>query len=429
MSLPSFNSRRSAVYSTHGVAASSQPLATEIGLSILKAGGNAADAAVAMAAALNVTEPCSTGIGGDCFCMFFDAATGKVSGVNGSGRTPKSLNLDQVRADGITGVDLPLTHPHTVTVPGAAAGWCDTLDKFGTMTIDTVLAPAIKMAEEGFPVHPMAAHGWESGSYLLKEPTNKYGGAMLKPDGQAPKAGDIMRMPELAATFREVAAKGKDGFYKGRIAEAIATVLKEMGGVMTVEDIEAHTTTFEDPIMVDYKGHQIYEIAPNGQGLTALMALNILEEFDLKEMGHNSTAMRLSFADTRWYVTDPEHSDIPLGGMLSKSYAKARRDLMSPDAAVVDPVKGAPADYSDTVYFSVVDGDGNACSFINSNYMGFGSGIVPEGCGFTLQNRASKMPLDPEHPNGHVQVLCNMIEFGMDPQEALDAARFCVGPG
>jgi len=283
-----------------------------------------------------------------------------------------------------------------------------------------------------------------------------------------------MRMPELAATFREVAAKGKDGFYKGRIAEAIATVLKEMGGVMTVEDIEAHTTTFEDPIMVDYKGHQIYEIAPNGQGLTALMALNILEEFDLKEMGHNSTAylhhlieaMRLSFADTRWYVTDPEHSDIPLGGMLSKSYAKARRDLMSPDAAVVDPVKGAPADYSDTVYFSVVDGDGNACSFINSNYMGFGSGIVPEGCGFTLQNRASKMPLDPEHPNvlapnkrpyhtiipgmavkdgalfasfgvmggfmqpqGHVQVLCNMIEFGMDPQEALDAARFCVGPG
>lgn len=471
-----FCSRRSNVFCTNGAVASSQPLASEVGLSVLKSGGNAADAAVAMAAALNVTEPCSTGIGGDMFCLFFDAKTGETHGINGSGRTPAALTMARVRADRITGPELPHTSPHTVTVPGACAGWADTVTKFGsgTKTLADLLQPAIRMAEEGVPINEICAHWWADGSHLLKTPQNPHGKDMLMPDGEAPKAGEIMKMPLLAKTFRAVAEGGVDAFYDGPIAEAIVATLKAQGGVMTTADLKGHKSSFDKPISTNYRGVDVFEIAPNGQGLTALMALNILEGFDLSKMGHNSPAylhhcieaLRLSFSDTRWFVTDPEHSDIPLSGMLSKGYGEARRALMKSDTAVVDPVRGAPVDYSDTVYFSVVDGEGNACSFINSNFMGFGSGLVPEGCGFTLQNRAAKMELIPEHPNclapgkrpyhtiipamavkdgklmacfgvmggfmqpqGHVQVIANMVDFEMSPQAALDAPRFCIGPG
>eukprot|EP00041_Stephanoeca_diplocostata_P012880 m.217381 g.217381 ORF g.217381 m.217381 type:complete len:557 (+) comp19125_c0_seq1:156-1826(+) len=469
-----FNSRRSSIYATGGMAASSQPLATEIGLRVLQGGGNAADAAVAMAAALNVTEPCSTGIGGDCFCLFYDAKEKKVHGMNGSGRTPEKMTIDYARAQGITSDELPHTSVMTVTVPGAAAGWVDTIEKFGTQTLAEVLQPAIDLAEHGFPVHTIAAQGWKNGAHLLTADNNPHGKDMLLPDGHAPKEGQVMKLPKLAATFRRLATEGRDGFYKGAVAQAIVDVITAGGGCMTLRDLENHVTTFEDPISVNYRGVDVYEIAPNGQGLTALMALNILEGFDVSNFGHNSVqylhhvieALRLSFADTQWFVTDPTKFDIPLEGMLSKAYAAARRDTIRADKCTADVVRGSPGDYSDTVYFTTVDKDGNACSFINSNYMGFGTGLVPENGGFTLQNRGCKMPLDAHHPNhlegnkrpyhtiipgmalrngelystfgvmggymqpqGHAQVLMNMIDFGMSPQAALDAPRVCVGPG
>lgn len=475
-------SRRSPVYSLHGACASSQPLASSAGAKILCEGGNAADACVAIAAVLNLTEPCSTGIGGDAFCLFYDAATKKVSGLNGSGRSPAALNLATLKAEGIGGDSLPLFHAHTVTVPGAAAAWADTITRFGKLSLPSVLAPAIKMARNGFPVHPVAAHGWQRGAHLLQNPANKHGGDMLMPNGEAPSSGDVMINPNLANTFERLAKQGKDGFYRGEVAKAIVETVQEHGGVMTLEDLEAHIdcdsgpTTDVTPISVDYCGVTVHEIPPNGQGLTALIALNILSELeeDLADLGHNSAeylhllieALRLAFADTNYYVCDLEKTSIPLEGLLSREYAKTRAALIDRSRAVVDPVKGSPVASSDTVQFTVVDKDGNACSFINSNYCGFGTGLIPVGCGFTLQNRGANFSLVEGHPNclegrkrpyhtiipgmatkdgelfcsfgvmggfmqpqGHVQVLANMIHFGMDPQQALDAPRFCIGPG
>ena len=465
-----FNSRRSPVYGTHGMVASSQPLATMAGIEILKKGGNAADAAVAVASSLNMTEPCSTGIGGDAFCLFFDAKTKSVKGMNASGRAPAALSIEYLAEHGITG-QLPPTSPHTVTVPGAAAGWVDTLEHFGTMSMSEVLAPAIKLGEEGFPVSPITARAWKSGVPKLKNGPHYL--EMLK-DGYAPAAGEIMKNVNLANTFREVAEHGKAGFYEGRIAEEIVKVLEPMGGVMAVEDLKNHYNTFPEPITTNYKGLDVYEIPPNGQGITALIALNILEEYDFSGVPHGSTkhlhtlieAMRLAFADTRWYVADPDVTSVPVSELISKQYAAKRRALLNPEKATVDVQKGSPVAGSDTVYFCVVDGMGNACSFIISNYAGFGTGIIPKGCGFTLQNRGFGFSLDPDHPNrlepnkrpyhtiipgmlmqdgelyapfgvmggfmqpqGHAQVVVNMVDFGMNPQEALDAGRFCILDG
>ncbi|RLI02030.1 gamma-glutamyltransferase [Candidatus Bathyarchaeota archaeon] len=462
-----FNSRRSPVYGTHGMVASSQPLASMAGIEILKKGGNAADAAVAVASSLNMTEPCSTGIGGDAFCLFFDAKTKKVRGLNASGRAPAALNLEYLAEHGIKD-RLPPTSPHTVTVPGAAAGWVDTIEKFGTMTMPEVLAPAIRLGEEGFPVSPITARAWDRGIPKLK--TGPHYEEMLL-NGKAPRAGEIMKNKNLAHTFHEVAEHGKAGFYEGRIAEEIVKVLEPMGGVMTVDDLKNHYNTFPEPITTNYKGLDVYEIPPNGQGITALIALNILEEYDFTGVPHGSTkhlhtlieAMRLAFADTRWYVADPDVTDVPIQELISKKYAAKRRKLLNPEKATVDVQKGSPVAGSDTVYFCVVDGMGNACSFIISNYAGFGTGIIPKGCGFTLQNRGFGFSLDPEHPNrlepnkrpyhtiipgmlmqdgelyapfgvmggfmqpqGHTQVVVNMVDYGMNPQEALDAGRFCI---
>jgi gamma-glutamyltranspeptidase/glutathione hydrolase len=460
-----------------GMVAASQPLASAAGLEILAAGGNAADAAVAAAAALNVTEPTSTGIGGDMFALYFDSQTGRVTALNGSGRAPAALTIDRIRREGIEG-DLPPYHPYTITVPGACAGWCDLIEKHGSLPMRRLLAPAIKLAEEGFPVQMITSHFWQGGA--RRQLATALNGRELTIDGRGPNAGEIFRNPNLARTFQRVAEGGKKAYYEGEIAEAIASTIQRAGGCLTVADLAAHTSTWDQPVSTTYRGYRVYECPPNGQGLTALIALNILEGFDLASSAPLSAdrlhleieAMRLAFADTRWHVTDPEFTRIPISELLSKDYAAQRRKLIHKCKAVLDPKRGAPVASSDTVYLSVVDQFGNACSFINSNYMGFGTGIVPAGFGFTLQNRGHNFSLDPKHPNallprkrpyhtiipamatrltspeegetlfasfgvmggfmqpqGHVQVFSALVDDGFDPQTALDQPRFCIEVG
>ena len=470
MSDITFASRRSPVYGRRGMVAASQPLAVAAGLEILAAGGNAADAAVATAAALNVTEPTSTGIGGDCFALFYDASPGQVTALNGSGRAPAALTLARLAQEGF-GRELPPYHPYTITVPGACAGWCDLSERHGRLPLSRVLAPAIRLAEKGFPVAPITAYFWARGveGQLALAP----GGQELTIEGRAPRAGEIFHNPGLARTLRAVAEGGKTAFYQGRIAEAIAVTIQRAGGCLSVEDLASHRSTWDEPISTTYRGLRIWECPPNGQGLAALLALNMLEGFDLASQDPLSAerlhleieAMRLAFADANWYVTDPQFTNLPICQLLSKEYAAERRRLINPGRATPNPRRGSPVTGSDTVYFSVVDGKGNACSFINSNYMGFGTGIVPSGWGFSLQNRGHNFRLDPAHPNalapgkrpyhtiipalitraeddaliacfgvmgglmqpqGHVQVVVALADDKLDPQAALDRPRFCI---
>ncbi len=399
-----FTSRRSPVYARRGIVAASQPLAAAAGLEILAQGGNAADAAIATAAALNVTEPTSTGLGGDCFALVYDAATRRVSALNGSGRAPAGLTLERLAREGLAD-KLPPYHAHCVTVPGACAGWCDLIERHGSLPLSRILAPAIRLAEEGFPVAPLTARAWESG--VNRQLCTALGGQELTIDGHAPRAGEIFRNPGLARTLQRIAEGGKVAFYQGEIAEAAAQVVQAAGGCLTPADLAAHQSAWETPISTLYRGVRIWECPPNGQGLTALLALNLLEGFDLAVLPPLSAerlhleieALRLAFADTRWYVADPAFNPAPLDALLSTAYAAERRALIDPRRASLDRAHGSPVAGSDTVYFSVVDGWGNACSFINSNYMGFGTGLVPAGWGFTLQNRGHNFSLDPQHPN------------------------------
>jgi gamma-glutamyltranspeptidase/glutathione hydrolase len=479
-----------------GMVASSQPLATASGLEILSRGGNAADAAVATAAALNVTEPGSTGIGGDMFALFYEAGTGAITALNGSGRAPASLTLDLLRKNGF-GVGathespLPPYHPYTITVPGACAGWCDLVEQHGSLPLTEVLAPAIRLAEEGFPVAPITAYFWQrAAERQLRLALN---GGEMTIAGRGPQAGEIFRNPGLARTLQKVAEGGKKAFYEGEIAEAIAATIQAAGGCMTVDDLAAHRSTWDEPISTSYGGLRLWECPPNGQGLTALIALNILAGFDppadplsADRLHLEIEALRLAFADTRWYVADPLHRETSevfktsevYSALLSKEYAAERRKLINPKKATLDQPRGAPVAGSDTVYLCVVDKWGNACSFINSNYMGFGTGIVPSGWGFTLQNRGHNFSLDPAHPNalapgkrpyhtiipalatreqrvessgqlistheslfsafgvmggfmqpqGHLQVFLALAQ-GLDPQAALDLPRFCIEDG
>ncbi|KZT62137.1 gamma-glutamyltranspeptidase [Calocera cornea HHB12733] len=476
-----FNSRRSVVYSAKGIVSSTQPLASAAGLEILKAGGNAVDAAVATAAALNVTEPSCTGIGGDAFCLYYNAKDKTVKGMNASGRAPKALTIEHLRSRGITGNAIPLTDLNSVTVPGAAAGWVDATAAFGTMKLADVLAPAIRLAEEGVPVSELHASGWKRSENLIKNASPDAHAMLL--NGRAPRAGEIMTFPDLARTFREVVEKGKDGFYKGRVAEEIVKLIKAKGGVMELEDLAAHETTMVEPISYTYGGEDgvtVYECPPNGGGITALLALGILDAMqesgkipNVLTLPHNGPeylhalveALRLAFADSRYYVADPEFEHVPVKELLSKEYLRKRAELF--DATKQNPVikHGYPANSSDTVYLSVTDQWGNACSYIQSNYAGFGTGAIPHGCGFTLQNRGSNFVLEKGHPNelkggkrpyhtiipamalrgdklflcygvmggfmqpqGHVQVLLNALR-GYTMQAAMDAPRFCISSG
>ena len=469
-----FISRRSPVLCRHGAVSTSQPLATNIGLDILKAGGNALDACVAMAAALNVTEPTSTGLGGDCFAIFYDAERRTVEGLNGSGRAPAALHPAAVPPEHRVGDSLRPHSVHSVTVPGAAAGWMDALQRWGSgMSLAAVLAPAIALAEEGFPVSPITADSWRGQESLLRR---HEGGHQLLISGRAPAAGEIFRNPNLARTLRLLAERGKDGFYSGEVAEATIALLQSQGGLHAQSDLSSHRSSFPAPLSVRYRGVDIHELPPSGQGITALIALNILSQLQppLSHYAVHSAdhlhllieAMRLAFADTRWYVADSEHS-APTDWLLSAEYAKQRAALIDPKKATVNQQRGAPVVGSDTVSFCAVDGQGNACSFINSNYMGFGSGFVPAGCGFSLQNRGAGFSLQADHPNvlkggkrpyhtiipgmavhadgrllgpfsvmggfmqpqGHVQVLSGMLDFALDPQSALDLGRFCIEKG
>jgi len=456
-----------------GMVAASQPLAVSAGLETLARGGSAADAAIATAAALNVTEPTSTGIGGDAFALYYEAASRRVYALNASGGAPRALTLERAqqaaRADGT----LPPFHPYTITVPGACSGWQALVERFGRLPLSEVLAPAIRLAEEGFPVAPLTAHFWARGAARqLAEAPN---GRELTIEGRAPRPGEIFRNPGLARTLKAVAQGGAEAFYRGEIAQTIAEVVQQAGGCLTLEDLASHTAEWVQPVSTLYRGCRVWECPPNGQGLAALLALNVLEGFDLAALPPLSAerlhlmaeAMRLAFADTRWYAADPRYSPAPLEALLSKEYAAHRRRLLHPEHAVLDQQRGAPVAGSDTVYLCAVDGEGNACSFINSNYMGFGTGIVPKGWGFTLQNRGHNFSLQPGHPNalapgkrpyhtiipgmltrtngtlwgpfgvmggfmqpqGHVQVVVGLVDDHLDPQAALDRPRFCITTG
>jgi gamma-glutamyltranspeptidase/glutathione hydrolase len=452
--------------------ATSQPLAVAAGLKILAAGGNAADAAVATAAALNVTAPTSTGIGGDCFALYYEARRRKIHALNGSGRASQALTLERLRREGF-GEELPPYHPYTVTVPGACAAWCDLVETFGQLDMEQVLAPAIRLADEGFPVAPIVAHSWALG--VEQQLSTALNGFELTIDGRAPQTGEIFRNPGLARTFAAVAAGGKEAFYEGEIAAAIAHVLKQAGGCLSAEDLGRHNSTWETPISTRYRHLQLWECPPNGQGLAALLALNILEGYDLAALPPLSPerihlqieALRLAFADAHHFVADPAFNPAPLEALLSAEYAAARRSLIDPKRANPEQVHGRTAG-SDTVYLTIVDVEGNACSFINSNYMGFGTGIVPSGWGFSLQNRGHNFTLVEGHtnalapgkrpyhtiipalathvddgtlfacfgvmggfmqPQGHTQVMIGLADDGIDPQAVLDRPRFYLSGG
>ncbi|CAI5527407.1 unnamed protein product [Closterium sp. Naga37s-1] len=428
-------SRRSPVLATRGMVASSQPLASEAGLRILRAGGNAADAAVAMAAALAVCEPCSTGLGGDAFLLFYRASTRTVHSIQGNGRCPAALSLPHLATLGFSqACPLPPFHPLTVTVPGGAACWADTIQRFGSrhVSLREALEPAVQLAEGGWPVPPLTAGQWERGVEQLKQ-GGPHGGELLVDGERAPRAGEVFKNPGMGNTLRLLGEKGKDGFYSGPVAEAIVTAVQAQGGVLSLPDLASHTSSFAPPISTTFHGLTIWEVPPPTHGLAALIALNITEAYysthglpepareargagpeaagEAREEGRVKgeadfthvmiEAMRMGFADALACVADPEHVQVPLGEALSKEYAAKRAgEIDLTRAAIVEPGIGAWEGVgTDTVYFCAVDGEGNACSMINSNYMGFGTGIVPKGCGFPIQNRGHNFSLDPDHPN------------------------------
>lgn len=470
--------------------ATSHPLAAQAGLDILKAGGNAADAAIATAAMLNVVEPISTGIGGDCFALYWNASTKSVTALNGSGRAPAAASIDGLRSLGYS--TMPTYTGHAVSVPGTVAGWSDLLERHGHMTLADVLQPAIWTAENGYPVTELIAHGWQTQvKKLLRAPDWQSGdldngplqpsGHELLIDGRAPRPGELMRIPTLAETLRGIASEGKSYVYQGEFARQLSQHVQRYDGWITPDDMAAHTSTWQEPITADHRGVTLYECPPNGQGLAAILAVNLAAGFDLAAMSEADRVhimiecMRLAFADAQQWVCDPfdrlrtppSMVDIPLAELCGLAYAERRRRCIDPGQALQDVQYGDPRmpaqPGSDTVYLSVVDGQGNACSFINSLYMGTGSGLVVPGTGVSLQNRAALFVLDPEHPNalgsnkrpyhtiipaitsldgelhacfgvmggymqpqGHFQMLVNLSDLGMAPQQALDMPRWQI---
>ncbi len=476
-----FASRRSPVLARNGMVAANQPLAVSAGLSLLQQGGSAADAAVAMAAVLAVVEPCSTGLGGDAFFLYHDAPQRLVHGYNGSGRSPEALSLELLQERGLptgAGAELPPNDALTVTVPGACATWCDLHQAFGMLELGKVLEPAVRLAREGFAVGPVTADLWRHDAPRLRGPGLASSLLVLdKASGlpRPPGMGETLRNPLLADVLETVARGGKEAFYLGWPGERMAAAVQEHGGVLTVDDLADHlrrTPDWSAPCSTLYRGVRVFECSPNGQGLAALMALNVLDALGPAFRGPAGSrqrlhcmieALRQGLAVARHYVADPEAASVPLDGILNPDFARELAAGIDPERAM-PPDLGLPLAGSDTVQFCVVDAAGNACSMVNSIYMTFGAGIVPEGCGFSLHNRGHNFSLEPGHanvvaprkrpyhtiipamalgqdgallaalgvmggfmqPQGHVQVLVNLLEHGMDPQAALDAPRFCL---
>ncbi len=484
-----FHSRRPTVYATRGMVAASQPLAALAALDTLKAGGNAADAAVTAAAMLAVLEPMMTGLGGDCFALYYEAGSGAVTALNGSGRAPAAASIEAITATGAR--QMPEYGGCTVSVPGTVAAWQDLLARHGTRPLAAALAPAIEAAERGYPVTEIVAMLWQGAEPHLRRPPVWTGTGLadgpgqaaateLLPGGRAPRTGEIVRLPTLAATLREVAAGGADAFYRGSFADRASALAQEYGGWLAPGDFAAHRSDWDTPIHTDYRDVRIYECPPNGQGLAALLALGLARGYDLAAMSTADRAhtliecMRLAIADAQHWVADPRHVALPLAALLDARYADERRRRIAPDRAARDVPWGDPRHASDTVYLAVVDGAGNACSLINSVFRSFGTGLVVPGTGVCLQNRASLFSLDPAHPNalapgkrpyqtiipalsvhaqgphagrlhacfgvmggqmqpqGHLQVLVNLLDLGLAPQPALDALRWqltAIAPG
>ena len=463
-----FGPGRSAVICQHGAVATSQPLAAQGGFQILRDGGNAFDAAVATAAILNVVEPMSTGIGGDAFMLVYQPKDGVIRGLNASGRAPYAAELEFFTKQGLTSIPT-FGSMYPVTVPGTIDGWATLLDECGTMSLAEVLQPAIDYAEKGFPVSPQISLAWQESALILAQHPDT-ARTYLK-NGKAPVPGEIFRQPNLADTFRCIAEGGRDAFYRGEIAEKIVKFSDENGGLFSLQDFAEHKSDWVEPISTNYRGYDVYEIPPNGQGIAALLALNIVEGFDLGVMGHNSPehlhhaieAMKLGFADLYKYVTDPTFVDVPVAGLLSDDYTESQRARISSERANVEPSPGVPSVGSDTVYLCAVDSERNVVSFINSLFAGFGSHLVAGDTGIMLQNRGAGFSLDSNHANciaphkrtlhtiipgmiaqngvplvtfgvmggqmqtqGHLQFVCNLVDFNMDVQNALDAPRFRV---
>jgi len=455
---------RSTVYAPAGVAATSQPLASSAALEILLDGGNAIDAAVAAAAVLNVVEPHMTGMGGDMFAILWSADEEQLVGLDASGRSGSRMTPEAF-ADrrGIPG-----RGAEPVTVPGALSGWAALVERYGELTLSEVLAPAIRIAEEGFPVSPIIARQWRAQTGTLRRDPGA--AATYLVDGErAPEAGEWHRNPDLAETFRTVASEGPDVLYGGPLGRRIVDHLGEMGGFLTLDDLARHEVRWVDPISTDYRGYTVWELPPAGQGIAALEMLEILEGFDLRAMGHNSPeylhhlieAKKLAYADLARYVADPDHMEVQPQALLDPDYIAGRRALIDPDRSMEVPEPGRLITDSETIYLAVADEDGNMVSFINSVYNYFGSGVVVPGTGFVLQNRGQGFTLEEGHPNqvapgkrpfhtiipgfvtregepymafglmggsmqpqGHAQLLVNLLDFEMDLQEAIDADRF-----
>lgn len=463
-----FGPSRSPVMSKQGMVVSSQPLASLAGVEILREGGNAVDAAVATAAMLNVLEPMSTGVGGDAFALIYEAGTGTVRGLNASGRSPHAATLAEYRRRlGSGSKEIPSNNLLAVTVPGTVDGWATALDTCGRMTLAEVLKPAIHIAEEGFPVAPQTAGTWAEWQHALTHHLDSLRTWLLS-DSRAPRPGEIFRSPSLAGTLRLISKGGRDAFYRGPIAEAIVRFSDQHGGLLSHADFSEHSSTWVDPISVNYRGHEILELPPNGQGIVALEALQILAQDDLAALGHNTPdtmhlqieALKCALHDSKQYVTDPEFTDVPVRELLSLEYARRQRTGISLEQANRHPGPGSPKQ-GDTVYLCAADADGNVVSFINSIFYPWGTGLTVSNTGIVLQNRGSSFSLDPNHPNciaphkrtrhtiipammmergkplisfgfvggdvqpqGQVQFLCNVVDFGMNLQNALDAPRW-----
>ena len=466
---------RAPVLATHGMAATAQPLATQIAIDVLKRGGSAVDAAIAANAALGLMEPVGCGIGGDLYAIVWDPKTGKLHGYNGSGRSPMGRSLEDLKRKLNGRTDMPSHGSLTVTVPGAVDGWFALHERFGKLSMKKVLEPAIRYAEQGYPVSQLVADYWrrnfrgfERNAKDIEEIANAKATYLI--DGRAPAHGEIFRNPDLARTYRALAAGGRNAFYKGKLAKTMDAYFRRIGGDLRLKDFAAHTGDWVDPVGVNYRGYDVYELPPNTQGIAALQMLKMLEAYDLKSMGRGSAdaihvmveAKRLAFEDLYKFYADTASYNAPIEELVSDGYAAKRRALIDMKRANPNTPPGEiKLRNGDTTYLTTADSDGMMVSLIQSNYRGMGSGLVADGLGFMFQDRGELFALDTSHPNvyapgkrpfqtiipafvmkdgkpfmsfgvmggdfqpqGHVQILVNMIDFGLNIQEAGDAARF-----